>query len=47
MITGGTGTFGQMMINYLLKRKDIKKIIVYSRDEFKQRQMKEKIDSKT
>ena len=46
MITGGTGTFGQMMINYLLKRKDIKKIIVYSRDEFKQRQMKEKIDSK-
>ena len=46
MITGGTGTFGQMMINSLLKKKEIKKIIVYSRDEFKQRQMRDRFVSK-
>ena len=46
LITGGTGTFGQMMVKSLLKIKGIKKIIIYSRDEFKQQQMRKKIDSK-
>jgi len=46
LITGGTGSFGQVMVNFLLKQNDIKKIIIYSRDEFKQKLMKDKINSK-
>ena len=46
LITGGTGTFGQVMVKSLLKIRGIKKIIIYSRDEFKQQQMRKKIDSK-
>ena len=38
MITGGTGSFGQMCTKYLLKQ-DIKKIIIFSRDELKQFEM--------
>ena len=40
LITGGTGSFGQEIVKYLLKFKKIKKIIIFSRDEFKQREMK-------
>ena len=39
MITGGTGSFGKNFTKYLLKKKGIKKIIIYSRDEFKQNNM--------
>lgn len=40
LITGGTGSFGQMFAKTILaKYPDIKKIIIYSRDEFKQFQM--------
>ena len=46
LITGGTGSFGQVMVSNLLKQNDIKKIIIYSRDEFKQKQMRDKIFSK-
>lgn len=35
-ITGGTGSFGKAFIKYLIKNKLAKKIIVFSRDEFKQ-----------
>ena len=42
-ITGGTGTFGKEFTNYLLKKKNIKKIVVYSRDELKQSQMKQQL----
>jgi len=42
-ITGGTGTFGTSMINYLLKNYKVKKITVYSRDEMKQWFQKEKL----
>ena len=45
LITGGTGSFGQVMVNCLLKQNNIKKIIIYSRDEFKQKLMKDKINS--
>lgn len=40
LITGGTGSFGQAMVDYLLNS-DInpEKIIIYSRDEFKQNNM--------
>ncbi|MBI3633626.1 MAG: UDP-N-acetylglucosamine 4,6-dehydratase (inverting) [Candidatus Vogelbacteria bacterium] len=36
LITGGTGSFGSGFIRYLLKNANPKKIIVFSRDEFKQ-----------
>jgi len=39
LITGGTGSFGKEFINILLKYTKPRKIIVYSRDEFKQHQM--------
>ena len=46
LITGATGSFGQAMVSNLLKQNDIKKIIIFSRDEFKQKQMRDKIVSK-
>ena len=40
LITGGTGSFGKAFINHLISKKiNLKKIIVYSRDEFKQFEM--------
>ena len=42
-ITGGTGSFGKNMVNYLIKNhKNLKKIIIYSRDELKQFEMANK-----
>ena len=41
LITGGTGSFGQAFVEFLLKsyKSKIKRIVVFSRDEFKQFQM--------
>ena len=40
LITGGTGSFGQAFVKYIISEKiKLKKLIVYSRDEFKQFQM--------
>ncbi len=39
LITGGTGSFGKAFVKKALKEYNPKKIIVYSRDEFKQYQM--------
>ena len=36
LITGGTGSFGSAMVRNLLKKKNIKEIRVFSRDENKQ-----------
>ncbi len=36
LITGGTGSFGKEFTRYALNNYDPKKIIIYSRDEFKQ-----------
>lgn len=36
LITGGTGSFGKAFTKYVLNHYDPKKIIIYSRDEFKQ-----------
>ena len=40
LITGGTGSFGKAFIEYLLKKKYFKRIIILSRDELKQYAMK-------
>jgi UDP-N-acetylglucosamine 4,6-dehydratase (inverting) len=39
LVTGGTGSFGKRFIKILLERYDVKKIIVFSRDELKQSEM--------
>ena len=37
LITGGTGSFGKKFSQIVLERyPDVKKIIIYSRDEYKQ-----------
>ena len=41
LITGGTGSFGQNFLGELLK-KNLNKIIIFSRDELKQYNLKKK-----
>ena len=36
LITGGTGSFGHHFVDYILQHYNPKKIIIYSRDEYKQ-----------
>ena len=43
LVTGGTGSFGENFIKFLLKNSNnINKIVVYSRDELKQYQLQQK-----
>ena len=42
LITGGTGSFGNLFVEVILKKFKPKKLIVYSRDELKQSQMNQK-----
>ena len=41
LITGGTGSFGYHFVDYVLKHYEPKKIIIYSRDEYKQFMMQD------
>ena len=41
LITGGTGSFGKAFSEKLTEKKLAKRIIIFSRDEFKQFQMQE------
>lgn len=36
LITGGTGSFGYQFVSYVLEKYEPKKVIIYSRDEYKQ-----------
>lgn len=45
LITGGTGSFGKAFVKRILKDFAPDKLIIYSRDEFKQYQMKQMFDS--
>jgi UDP-N-acetylglucosamine 4,6-dehydratase len=36
LVTGGTGSFGNEFVNFVLKNYEPKKLIIYSRDEYKQ-----------
>jgi UDP-N-acetylglucosamine 4,6-dehydratase len=40
LITGGTGSFGKRFTEIVLKRYKLKKLIIFSRDEFKQNEMR-------
>ena len=47
LITGGTGSFGKNFLQFLLKRyTDLKKIVIFSRDELKQFELENQIPSK-
>ena len=39
-VTGGTGTFGTEFIKYILKNFKIKRLVIFSRDEWKQNELK-------
>ena len=39
LVTGGTGSFGQRFIKTLLDRYEPNRVIIYSRDEWKQSEM--------
>ena len=40
LVTGGTGSFGQAFVAEMLKRSsNIKRLVIFSRDELKQYQM--------
>lgn len=41
LITGGTGSFGQAMVKFLLSKSDVDRLIVFSRDELKQFEMQQ------
>lgn len=43
LITGGTGSFGNHFTDYVLRHYKPKKIIIYSRDEFKQFNMRNRL----
>lgn len=43
LVTGGTGSFGHRFVARALRERDVKKIIVLSRDEFKLYRMKKEI----
>lgn len=43
LVTGGTGSFGKTFVRHLLEHTDVKKVIVFSRDELKQYTMQKEI----
>ena len=46
LITGGTGSFGNAALHFLTKKCKLKKIIIFSRDENKQFEMRKKFNQK-
>jgi UDP-N-acetylglucosamine 4,6-dehydratase len=46
LITGGTGSFGNAAVNFLLKNAELNKLIIFSRDENKQFEMQNAYKSK-
>jgi UDP-N-acetylglucosamine 4,6-dehydratase len=45
LVTGGTGSFGKAFVSDLLKNHEPKKVIVFSRDELKQFEMKNQLEN--
>ena len=42
LITGGTGSFGKSFLKKIIKLKEVKRIVIYSRDELKQWELQQK-----
>ena len=48
LITGGTGSFGKKFVETILNRyPEVKRIVIYSRDELKQFELKQKYPERT
>ena len=45
LVTGGTGSFGQSFVNFILNKTKAKKIIIFSRDELKQFEMQQEFST--
>ncbi len=45
LITGGTGSFGKQFVRTALERLNLKRLVVFSRDELKQFEMQQRISS--
>ncbi|HYC02703.1 MAG TPA: UDP-N-acetylglucosamine 4,6-dehydratase (inverting) [Azospirillaceae bacterium] len=43
LITGGTGSFGRQFVRYLLKNAKPRRVVIFSRDEFKQYEMQQQL----
>ena len=43
LITGGTGFFGRSFVRYILEKREFKRIVIFSRDEFKQFEMQNEL----
>jgi len=43
LVTGGTGSFGNAFVEHLLKTTKVQRLVVYSRDELKQHEMRERL----
>jgi len=47
LITGGTGSFGKQFIKSILKKyPDVRRLVIYSRDELKQFELKQQYPEK-
>ena len=47
LITGGTGSFGKLFVKTALERLNLQRLVVFSRDELKQFEMRERLSSPT
>ena len=45
LITGGTGSFGRAFVKHLISSKKFKRIVIFSRDEWKQSEMQKEFHS--
>jgi UDP-N-acetylglucosamine 4,6-dehydratase/5-epimerase len=45
LVTGGTGSFGRCFIKMLLQESEARRLIVFSRDEYKQYEMQQEIEA--
>ena len=47
LVTGGTGSFGKAFLHYIIKKKfKLKRLVIFSRDEFNQDELRKKYDTK-
>ena len=44
LVTGGTGSFGKAFLRYVLDHEDPKRVVVFSRDELKQHEVRRQFD---
>jgi UDP-N-acetylglucosamine 4,6-dehydratase/5-epimerase len=45
LVTGGTGSFGNLFVQVALERLELKRLVVFSRDELKQYEMQKRLSS--